>query len=77
MTLEHFKLRLKLFLEKIISEKFLTNVEFAYVCEIDEKTVRRILKCEQNLSIGILLKISSGLNIELSELVKTLEEINI
>jgi hypothetical protein len=73
MTLQEFQIGLAIFLNSRIEEQFKTKVEFAYACEIDEKTVRRILKAEQNISVGILIKISSSLHISLGELIKEIE----
>ncbi|MET3032488.1 helix-turn-helix domain-containing protein [Flavobacterium johnsoniae] len=48
--------------------KFKTNLEFASACEIDEASIRRILKGKQNFSIKIFLKICTALDIKMSEL---------
>lgn len=53
--------------------KFKTNVDFAFACDVDEKSVRRILNGEQNISIMVLKRICSALEIKMSEL---LAEIN-
>lgn len=53
--------------------KFKTNLEFASACEVDEKTVRRILKGEQNFSINIFFKICNVLDTKMSIL---LSEVN-
>ncbi len=53
--------------------KFKSNLEFASVCDIDEKSIRRILNGKQNFSIIIFSKICQALNIKMSEL---LSEIN-
>lgn len=42
----------------------------ASVVDVDEITIRRILKGEQNASIDILLKICLALNIKLSNIAK-------
>jgi DNA-binding Xre family transcriptional regulator len=64
-------------LGRIISEraktKFKSNLDFAFACDIDEKSIRRILKGEQNFSINIFQKICSALDIKMSEL---LSEVN-
>lgn len=54
--------------------KFKTNLEFASACEIDEASIRRILKGKQNFSIKIFLKICTALDIKMSEL---LSEVNL
>jgi DNA-binding Xre family transcriptional regulator len=65
-------------LGKIIQEKakakFKSNLEFAYACDIDEKSIRRILNGKQNFSINIFSKICTALGVKMSEL---LEEINL
>ncbi|WP_319624861.1 helix-turn-helix transcriptional regulator [Flavobacterium cupriresistens] len=48
--------------------KFKTNLEFASACEIDEASIRRILKGKQNFSIKIFLRICTALDIKMSEL---------
>ncbi|NWL03688.1 hypothetical protein DM790_22955 [Flavobacterium collinsii] len=52
--------------------KFKTNLEFASACEIDEASIRRILKGKQNFSIKIFLKICTALDIKMSELLSEL-----
>lgn len=54
--------------------KFKNNLEFASACDIDEKSIRRILKGDQNFSIQIFSKICSALDVKMSEL---LSEINL
>ncbi len=54
--------------------KFKSNLEFASVCDIDEKSIRRILNGKQNFSIIIFSKICQALDIKMSEL---LSEINL
>lgn len=53
--------------------RYKTNLEFASACEIDEKSIRRILKGEQNFSINIFLKICNALDTKMSVL---LSEVN-
>lgn len=52
--------------------KFNSNLEFASACDIDETSIRRILKGKQNFSINIFLKISNALDIKMSELLSEL-----
>jgi DNA-binding Xre family transcriptional regulator len=54
--------------------KFKSNLEFASVCDIDEKSIRRILNGKQNFSIIIFSKICQALDIKMSDL---LSEINL
>lgn len=58
------------YLGKKAKVKFKSNVEFANVSDVDEKTIRRILAGEQNLSIKVLKRICDALNIKLSDLFK-------
>lgn len=50
--------------------KFNSNVEFANVCDVNESTIRRILRGEQNISIKVLKRICDALEIKLSDLLK-------
>lgn len=50
--------------------KFKSNVEFAYVCDVSETTIRRILSGEQNISVKILERICEALEIKISDLLK-------
>lgn len=50
--------------------KFKSNVEFANVCDVNESTIRRILRGEQNLSIKVLKRICEALEIKTSDLLK-------
>ncbi len=53
--------------------KFKSNLEFASICDIDERTIRRIMHGKQNFSIIIFSKICKALDIKMSDL---LSEIN-
>lgn len=48
--------------------KFKSNVEFANVCNVNESTVRRILRGEQNISLTVLKRICEALEIKMSDL---------
>ena len=58
------------YIGKRAKTKFNSNVEFANVCDVNESTIRRILRGEQNLSIKILKKICEALEIKPSDLLK-------
>lgn len=58
------------YLQKKAKAKFKSNVEFANVCDVDEKTIRRIFLGEQNLSIQVLKRICEALNVKLADLFK-------
>jgi DNA-binding Xre family transcriptional regulator len=53
--------------------KYKNNLEFASACDIDEKSIRRILKGEQNFSILIFSKVCKSLDIKMSELLSEAE----
>jgi DNA-binding Xre family transcriptional regulator len=50
--------------------KFLSNVEFANVCDVNESTIRRILQGKQNISVKVLKKICEALDIKMSDLLR-------
>jgi hypothetical protein len=64
-------------LGKLISEKaqfkFKNNLEFASACDIDEKSIRRILKGKQNFSINIFSKVCFALGVKMSELLSEID----
>lgn len=70
---EVFLAKLGMVVSERAKTKFKSNLEFASACDIDEKSIRRILKGEQNFSIIIFMKICSALEIKMSEL---LSEVN-
>jgi transcriptional regulator with XRE-family HTH domain len=60
------------YLNKKAKVKFKTNVEFAYACDVDEKTIRRVLRGKQNISIKVLKRICEALDIKMSEVLREL-----
>ena len=70
---EDFLVKLGTIINERAKSKYKSNLDFAFACDIDEKSIRRILKGEQNFSINIFLKICSALDIKMSEL---LSEVN-
>jgi transcriptional regulator with XRE-family HTH domain len=66
---EKFLLKLGQKIEKLSIEKFRTQTEFSDVSGIDTRTIRRIIKAEQNPTIMMLRKISRALEINLHDLV--------
>lgn len=60
------------YVSKKVKKKFKSNVEFANVCNINESTVRRIMRGEQNITIDILKRICDALGVKMSELLKDL-----
>lgn len=73
MSEEQLQLLGKLINEKA-KAKFKSNLDFAVSCDIDEKSIRRILKGKQNFSIQIFSKICSSLEIKMSELLSEINE---
>lgn len=71
---ENFLVKLGKIIEAKAKTKFKTNLEFASACDIDEKSIRRILKGDQNFSIQIFSKICVALDVKMSDL---LSEINL
>lgn len=69
MDNEKFLLKLGQKIEILSIEKFRTQTEFSDVSGIDTRTIRRIIKAEQNPTILILRKISNALEISLHDLV--------
>ncbi|HRN42767.1 MAG: helix-turn-helix transcriptional regulator [Flavobacteriales bacterium] len=51
-------------------KKFKTKLEFAAAADVEETTIRRVLKGEQNLSIKLLQQICNAIDIKLSDLFK-------
>lgn len=50
--------------------KLKTQTQFSDAAEVDTRTIRRIIKGEQNPTILVLRKLAKALEIEVSELVK-------
>lgn len=49
-------------------KKFKSKLEFAAAADVEETTIRRVLKGQQNLSIKLLQQICNCLDIKLSDL---------
>jgi transcriptional regulator with XRE-family HTH domain len=62
------------YLRKKAKAKFKTNVELASACDVDEKTIRRVFRGEQNISIKVLKRICEPLGVKLSDLLKEVGE---
>lgn len=73
MSEEQLQLLGKLINEKA-KTKFKSNLDFAVSCDVDEKSIRRILKGKQNFSIQIFSKICASLEIKMSELLSEINE---
>jgi len=54
-------------------KKFKTKVDFAAASDVEEATIRRVLKGEQNLSIKLLKQICDAIDINLSDLFNQIE----
>ncbi|CAA9195961.1 hypothetical protein FLACOL7796_00911 [Flavobacterium collinsii] len=68
MMSEEFLINLAQNISVRAKAKFNSNLEFAPACNVDETSIRRILKGKQNFSINIVLKIYNALDIKMSEL---------
>jgi len=60
-------------LNKRYKERYLTKLDFSYAANVDEKTIRRILKGNQNISILLLHNICNALDISIYELFQSIE----
>ena len=56
-------------IDKLVTERFDNQTEFSIAAGVDPRTLRRIVRTEQNPTILVLRKIARALNISLSELV--------
>ncbi len=61
-------IQLGVILKNKAKTKYKSNLEFASICDIDEKSIRRIFNGKQNFSIIIFSKICYALNIKMSDL---------
>ncbi len=50
-------------------KKYKTQSDFAAACDVDTRTIRRIIKAEQNPTIIVLRGIAIALDIELKDLI--------
>jgi len=50
------------YLNDVYPSFFSSKLDFAVAVNVDEKTIRRILKGEQNISLKILCNISAAIN---------------
>lgn len=66
---EKFKLKLGMRIEKLGQAKYNKQNQFSAACDIDSRTLRRIIRGEQNATILMLRKIAKALDITLPELV--------
>ncbi len=56
-------------IEKLGCEKFKLQYHFSEACDIDTRTLRRIIRAKQNPTVLVLRKIAKGLDISLMELI--------
>ncbi|MCB9189476.1 MAG: helix-turn-helix transcriptional regulator [Flavobacteriales bacterium] len=70
LTDDEFLFQLGAKIEELGSNMYKTQTEFSEACEIDTRTLRRIIKAEQNPTILVLRKIAKALDSNLDELVK-------
>ncbi len=55
-------------------ERYPSKLEFSYAADVDERTIRRILKGDQNMSILLLHQICIALDTNISELFRSIEK---
>ena len=55
-------------------KKYKTKVEFAAASDVEEATIRRVLKGEQNISVKLLEQICLAIDIDLHELFTEIHE---
>jgi len=68
LTDEKYLAKLGKRIETLSRDKFETQSKFSDECNVDTRTIRRIIKSEQNPSILVLRKIAISLDITLIEL---------
>lgn len=66
---DKYLLKLGQKIERLADEKFKTQQEFSDISEVGTRTLRRIIKAQQNPTILILRKIAKALEIEVGDLV--------
>ena len=59
---------------KTFRPKYKSNLEFANVCDIDEKTVRLIQQEKYNMSLKVFKKICDSQNVKMSEVLISINE---
>lgn len=55
-------------------DRYPSKLDFSYSADVDEKTIRRILKGDQNISIILLNQICIALDTSIGELFQSIEE---
>lgn len=55
-------------------DRYPSKLDFSYSADVDEKTIRRILKGNQNISIMLLHQICMALDTSIGELFQSIEE---
>lgn len=55
-------------------DRYPSKLVFSYSADVDEKTIRRILKGDQNISIILLNQICIALDTSIGELFQSIEE---
>ncbi|MBP6091614.1 MAG: helix-turn-helix transcriptional regulator [Crocinitomicaceae bacterium] len=66
---EEFLVKLGKRIEEAYLPKFKSQTEFALACDVDTRTIRRIIKAEQNPTILVLRGIANALECELTNLI--------
>jgi transcriptional regulator with XRE-family HTH domain len=70
---EDLLLKIATEINKRYKERYPTKLYFSYAADVDEKTIRRVLNGNQNMSILLLHNICCALDISLYELFKSIE----
>jgi plasmid maintenance system antidote protein VapI len=73
-VLSHHLIAFSSVIEQEYIVHYKTKFDFAIACDVDEKTIRRILKGEQNITLEVLIKVAAALETKPSKL---LERINL
>lgn len=56
-------------IEEAYLPKFKSQIEFAMACDVDARTIRRIIRAEQNPTILVLRRVAAALNVQLKDLI--------
>lgn len=70
---EEFLIKLGEIISVRIKAKYKSTLDFSYACDVDETSLRRIVKGKQNFSIKIFLKICNALDVKMSELLSEVD----
>ncbi|MES2566999.1 MAG: helix-turn-helix domain-containing protein [Bacteroidota bacterium] len=74
MSSQQIQIKLGKLIEKKAKQKFKTKLEFASAADVDEKSIRRIFKGEQNISLNLFKSIAIVLDTTMSDLLAEIGE---